>query len=273
MRASGLDEMRRGTAGAARMAIDVAGLTKVYWTTAGTALHALDDVDLMVHAGEFLSIVGPSGCGKSTLLKLVAGLLPIDHGSIKIDGEPVTRPRATVAVVPQQPVLLPWLTVLGNVLLPIEARGLDLRMHRPKALELLALTGLTGFERAYPYELSGGMQQRASISRALIADPAILLMDEPFGALDAITRDQMNLELQRIWQASRKTVLFVTHSISEAVFLSDRVLVMSARPGRVIDSVHVPFDRPRRFEISAEPEFARLVNQLRSGLGGRGAIQ
>ena len=176
-------------------------------------------------------MVGPSGCGKTTLLKILAGLMPPSRGDARLRGTPITGPRQDIGVVFQSPVLFPWRTVLDNVLLPIDVQGLPRERHRRAALDLLALVGLEGFERRYPWELSGGMQQRVALTRALVHDPAMLLMDEPFGALDAMTREQMNVELQRIWLERKKTVVFITHSIPEAVFLGDRVLVMSPRAG------------------------------------------
>src|SRR5262249_33651013 len=195
------------------------------------AVSALEGIDFTVADGEFVSIVGPSGCGKSTLLKILAGLLPRSGGDASLRGTPIARPRRDIGVVFQSPVLFPWRTVLDSVLLPVDAQALGRSRYDSVARELLTLVGLEGFENRYPWELSGGMQQRVAIVRALINDPVMLLMDEPFGALDAMTRESMNLELQRIWLTRRKTVLFITHSISEAVFLADRVLVMTARPG------------------------------------------
>src|SRR5437879_1152486 len=200
-------------------------------------VEALRDIPFAVGRGEFVALVGPSGCGKSTLLRIVAGLRPPTAGDVTVNGSPVTRPIAQVGMVFQAPVLLKWRTVLDNVLLPAELAGLEAKRYRDRAHELLQLVGLGGFEAKLPRELSGGMQQRASLCRALLLDPPLLLMDEPFGALDAMTRDEMNLELLRVWgQGSgeeRKTIVFVTHSIPEAVFLADRVIVMTSRPGRL----------------------------------------
>jgi len=207
-------------------AIAVNELSKLYATRDGS-VHALDRISFSVNEGEFVAVVGPSGCGKSTLLKILSGILPPSQGEARLRGIPITQPRRDIGVVFQSPVLLPWRSVLDNVLLPVDVQRLGREGHLKVAMDLLSLVGLDGFERRYPWELSGGMQQRVAITRALIHDPAMLLMDEPFGALDAMTREQMNLELQRIWLEQKKTVLFITHSIPEAVFLADRVLVMT----------------------------------------------
>ncbi len=213
--------------------------------------------------------VGPSGCGKSTLMKMVAGLLGYTSGTLERLGKPVEKPGPDVGVVFQAPVLLPWRTILENVLLPSEIRGTITPAVRARAHELLALVGLTGFESRYPHELSGGMQQRAGIVRALVHDPRILLMDEPFGALDAMTRDQMNEELLKIWSANRKTVIFITHSITEAVFLSDRVFVMTARPGRLAEIIDVELPRPRSIEMVNSDRFGVYANHIRSLLSAK----
>ena len=199
--------------------------------------------------GEFVALVGPSGCGKSTLLKLVSGLIPPSGGVIRVNRQPVRGPTASIGIVFQNPLLMAWRSTLRNVLLQIEIRGLPVADYRATAQELIELVGLEGFEDAYPHQLSGGMQQRVGLCRALIHDPDLLLMDEPFGALDALTREQMNAELQRIWMDRRKTVLFITHSISEAVYLADRVLVMSPRPGRIVGEINVDLPRPRTVEF------------------------
>ena len=241
-------------------------------------VHALDRVSLEVRDGEFIALVGPSGCGKSTLLKLVTGLRAPTVGRIAVYGRQVARPRGDVGIVFQNPVLLPWRTIADNVTLPVTVLRLDAERGRARAQELLDLVGLRGFERAYPSELSGGMQQRAAIARALVYDAPLLLMDEPFGALDALTREQMSLELQRIWSASRKTVLFITHSISEAVFLADRIVVMSPRPGRILTVLDNPAPRMRSLDDILSPEFGRLVREIRGLLGsyvgyGEGHVQ
>ncbi|WP_439578289.1 ABC transporter ATP-binding protein [Elioraea sp.] len=234
------------------------------------AVEALASVDLDVADREFVALVGPSGCGKSTLLKLVTGLRRPTRGGISLYGKPVTGPRSDVGIVFQSPVLLPWRTVLDNVLLPADVLRLPRVEYRDRALALLDLVGLAGFASNYPYELSGGMQQRAAIARALVHDAPLLLMDEPFGALDAMTREQMNLELQRIWAASRKTVLFITHSIPEAVFLADRIVVMSPRPGRILEVIENAIPRERSLDDTLTPEFGELVRRVRLLLGGQG---
>ena len=232
-------------------------------------VEALRDVGFGVGRGELLALVGPSGCGKSTLLRVVAGLRRPNHGAVEVDGRVVTGPIPAVGMVFQAPVLLRWRTVRDNVLLPAELAGLERRRYRERAEHLLRLVGLGGFADRLPRELSGGMQQRAAICRALLLDPPLLLMDEPFGALDAMTRDEMNLELLRVWgepAAARKTVLFVTHSIPEAVFLADRVVVMSPRPGRVARVVDVPLPRPRTPATRAAPQFGALALEIHETL-------
>ncbi|MGX8679478.1 MAG: ABC transporter ATP-binding protein [Sphaerochaetaceae bacterium] len=236
-----------------KVLLSVRNLKKVYKTRDGE-LEALGSVTFDVHDKEFVSIVGPSGCGKTTLLKIIAGLLDYTDGEIIIDKESFD-PSREVGFVFQKALLLDWRRVLDNVLLPIEILKLDRSKYVSRAYELLDLVGLKGFEKSYPNELSGGMQQRVSIARALIHDPKLILMDEPFGALDAITREKMNIELLRIWSESKKTVLFITHEISEAVFLSDRVIVLSARPSKMVGSLDIELPRPRPLEIKATPEF------------------
>jgi NitT/TauT family transport system ATP-binding protein len=233
---------------------------------------ALSDISFSVADGEFIVVVGPSGCGKSTLLKILAGLLPQTAGDVHLNGTPITGPRRDIGVVFQSPVLFPWRSVLGNVMLPADVQGLDPAKMKQRALDLLNLVGLSGFENRYPRELSGGMQQRVGIVRALIHDPAILLMDEPFGALDAMTRETMNVELQRIWMERRKTVLFITHSTAEAVFLADRVIVMTARPGKIGDEFTVNLPRPRKLSVMNTELFGKYVQRVRAALnpGGGG---
>ncbi len=247
----------------------------VYQAESGP-VEALRDISMTIGRGEFLALVGPSGCGKSTLLRCIAGLRPVTGGRIIVDGTPVTEPIPKVGMVFQAPIMLKWRTVLDNVLLPAELSGLKPSNFRDRARELLALVGLGDFENKRPGELSGGMQQRAALCRALVLDPPILLMDEPFGALDAMTRDEMNLELLRIWgewhgdgdagAASRKTVVFVTHSIPEACFLADRVVVMSPRPGRVAAIRPVGLERPRTVETRVSPELGRMTLEIYNDL-------
>ncbi len=241
---------------------------KVFTTFAQERIHALSDISLTVEDGEFITIVGPSGCGKSTLLKILAGLQPATEGVVELDGTPVSAPRRDIGIVFQNPVLFPWRTILDNVLLPAEVQGRPMAKAKERARHLLSMVGLGDFEKKYPMELSGGMQQRASITRALVNDPRILLMDEPFGALDAMTREQMNLELQRIWSESGKTVVLITHSIPEAVFLADRVVVLSARPGRIARIIKVDIPRPRSMAVLSEPEFGRICGEVRQLLYG-----
>jgi NitT/TauT family transport system ATP-binding protein len=246
------------------------GLSKVYATAGAGEVMALKNLDFEIHDGEFVSVVGQSGCGKSTLLKMLAGLLPYTSGSVSLNGRPLRGPSNEAAVVFQSPVLLPWRTVLENVLLPIEFRKLALSRYKPKAFELLDMVGLKNFAHRYPYELSGGMQQRAAIVRALVQDPRLLLMDEPFGALDAMTREQMNLELLRIWSQRCKTVFFITHSIAEAIFLSDRVIAMTARPGSIADVIAVDLPRPRDLSVINTDRFGRYATHLRALLDAQG---
>jgi NitT/TauT family transport system ATP-binding protein len=245
------------------MHLSVEGVSLVYPTSRGP-LTALQALSFGVAPGEFVSVLGPSGCGKSTLLKLVTGLLRPSEGRLALAGRTIDGPRADVGIVFQQPTLLPWKRVIDNVLVPIRARGGAVAEYHDKAMSLLELVGLSAFARHYPQELSGGMQQRVGIARALLAEPNLLLMDEPFAALDAMTRESMMDELLHIWQRSGKTVLFITHSIPEAVYLSDRVLVMSPRPGRIVDSVDIDLPRPRSVETMATVRFGELCNELRA---------
>ena len=252
-------------------AISVREVSKGYPSRYG-CLDALREINFSVSEGEFVAVVGPSGCGKSPLLKILAGLLRPSKGEARLRGTPINGARRDIGVVFQSPVLLPWRSVLENVLLPVDVQRLAGDRYRKLALELLSLVGLREFADRHPWELSGGMQQRVAITRALINDPAMLLMDEPFGALDAMTREQMNLELQRIWLARKKTVLFITHSIPEAVFLADRVLVMTPRPGRIMDAVRVDVPRPRRLEAMNFPEFGAAVSSIRARFQTKGAL-
>jgi NitT/TauT family transport system ATP-binding protein len=260
---------QRKTTSAAVPVLRVTGLTKSYQAMDGTTVLALGETSLQLNDGEFVSVVGPSGCGKSTLLKLITGIVPHTTGEITYEGQSSDSAQKKLGVVFQSPVLLPWLTVLENVLLPIRVlKNMDWAAANVRGRHLLQLVGLEGFERKYPNELSGGMQQRASIARSLIHDPKLLLMDEPFGALDALTRERMSFELQRLWLANRKTVFFITHSILEAVFLSDRVLVMSERPGRILRTFDIPFSRPRDFNVTTtSAEFGKYIAEIRSLLG------
>ncbi|MBJ7601791.1 MAG: ABC transporter ATP-binding protein [Candidatus Dormibacteraeota bacterium] len=252
--------------------IEVNGITKTYRTRTG-AVNALAEVDCTIKRGEFVSLLGPSGCGKSTLLRIMAGLSSSSSGSVIIDGNPVIRPQTQLGIVFQSPVLLEWRDTLGNVMLQAEARGIDRRVALETANRLVKQVGLAGFERKRPSELSGGMQQRVAICRALLHDPDIVLMDEPFGALDALTRDQMNVDLQHLWAQGEKTVVFVTHSIPEAVFLSDRVLVMSPSPGRIDLGLRIDLERPRRLATRDSPQFAAYCSQIRNAFTKRGVLR
>ncbi len=246
----------------AQTLIKINDVSKTY-TTSKEDIIALQTVNLEIKEAEFVSLVGPSGCGKSTLLMLISGLYPATTGVITIKDEPVTKPYTNLGIVFQKDMLLEWRSVLDNVLLQIEIRRLNRADYEPRARELLERVGLGSFLDRYPRELSGGMRQRVSICRALLHEPPLLLMDEPFGALDAITRDQMNLDLERIWEQSRKTVIFVTHSVPEAIFLSDRILVMSPRPGRIVANIEIGLPRPRTLDIRDLPEFSKYNRQIR----------
>lgn len=246
--------------------ISISKLRKLY-RFGTTVLTAIDDISLSVEEGQFVSIVGPSGCGKSTLLNIVGGLVRKTSGEVKLHGREVTGPSREIGMMFQSPVLLPWRTNLDNVLLPIEVFGLDRRVYHGKALELLQKVGIGEFAHTYPFQLSGGMQQRVAICRMLLHDPLVLLMDEPFGALDELSREFMNLELLRVWEEQRKTVLFVTHSINEAVFLSDLVVVLTPRPARVCEIVPTKLPRPRTKQTLFAPEFFDRVSYVRSVLG------
>jgi NitT/TauT family transport system ATP-binding protein len=255
-----------------RPAIAVRHLSKTYGDGAN-AVTALRDIDFEVAEGEFVSIVGPSGCGKSTLLRILAALVSPTAGEATLNGTPIADPRRDIGVVFQSSVLFPWRSVLGNVLLPADIQGLARERVTQRAMDLLALVGLAGFEHRYPRELSGGMQQRVALVRALINDPALLLMDEPFGALDALTREAMNVELQRIWLERRKTVVFITHSTAEAVFLADQVLVITPRPGHIGDLFHVDLPRPRSLEVMTTQRFGKYVHRIRAALNAGGGIE
>lgn len=238
-------------------------LSVVYQGSRG-AVTAIEGLSLQVQAGEFVSVIGPSGCGKSTLIKIFSGLLKPTKGQALLKGTPIDRPRGDVGIVFQQATLLPWKNVLDNVLVPARALKQDMTSAKAKALELLRLVGLEKFSHNYPSELSGGMQQRVGIARGLIHDPDLLLMDEPFSALDTMTRDHMSIELQRIWMAARKSALFITHSIPEAVFLSDRIVVMSARPGSIVKEIKIDLPRPRTLETLGDARFIGYCTELRT---------
>jgi NitT/TauT family transport system ATP-binding protein len=239
----------------------ISDASKSYATQSG-AVHALDHVSLDVREGEFLCILGPSGCGKTTLLWSMAGLHPLSSGEIRLGNETITKPHPEIAMIFQDANLLPWRNLAKNIELPFELKRRP--PDRERIGKLLERVGLSGFENKFPRELSGGMQQRASIVRSLSVDPSVLLMDEPFGALDAFTRDEMNLLIQEIWMETRKTIAFVTHSISEAIFLADRVAVMSARPGRIAEIYDIDIPRPRSIAIQTEPFFIKRILEIKS---------
>jgi NitT/TauT family transport system ATP-binding protein len=252
--------------------IAVKNLSKRFGTEAAPVV-ALQEISFAIAERELVVVVGPSGCGKSTLLRILAGLLPPTEGEARLAGALIGGPRRDIGVVFQSPVLFPWRSVLGNVLLPVDVQHLGRDRQRERAMELLRLVGLADFEHRYPWELSGGMQQRVALVRALIHDPTLLLMDEPFGALDAMTRETMNVELQRIWMERRKTILFITHSISEAVYLADRVLVMTARPGRILDTLKIELPRPRGLEVMNTEAFGGYVRRIRAALNATGGFE
>jgi NitT/TauT family transport system ATP-binding protein len=245
--------------------IEFKGVTKAFGSGAKRTI-ALSGIDLAIEDGQFVSILGESGCGKTTLLRIAAGLIAPTSGQVLMSGKPVTQPGRDMGFVFQQSVLLEWRTVLENILLPVEIFRLDMNEYRAKALELLGMMGLGGFEDHYPIQLSGGMQQRVSIARALILSPSVLLMDEPFGALDAITRDQMNIELLRIWSLSRTTALFITHDIGEAAFLSDHVVLLGSRPGRVKHVFEIDLPRPRTAEHRYDSRFTLLCRDMKQAM-------
>ena len=247
--------------------IHVAGVKKIY-RSRGADFIAVSEATFDVNAGELVSLVGPSGCGKTTLLKILAGLHSHEAGEVRI-GSPAQPfdPSRDIGMVFQQPLLLKWRRVIDNVLLPAEILGLPVAASRARARDLLTLVGLKGSEDKFPYELSGGMQQRAAIARALIHDPKLILMDEPFGALDALTREKMNLELLRIWQEAKKTILFVTHGISEAVFLGTRVVVLTAGPARMADNFRIDLPHPRTLDIKTSEKFGEYSRRIYRLLG------
>jgi len=262
--------MREGRGRSASIRLDGVGM--VYQTASGP-VEALRDISLSVSSGEFVSLVGPSGCGKSTLLRIIAGLRIATSGAVIVNDRRVSKPIANVGMVFQAPVLLKWRTIIDNIMLPAELAGLAAAAYRQRAFDLLRLVGLSEFAGKRPNELSGGMQQRVSICRALLLDPPLLLMDEPFGALDAMTRDDLNFELLRIWGegmgCTRKTIVFVTHSIQEAVLLSDRVVVMSRRPGRITQVCDIGLPRPRTVELRASEDLGRTSLAIYRALNER----
>lgn len=247
-------------------------VSKTYTSKRGN-VEALREVNFSVPRGQFVSLVGPSGCGKSTLLRCIAGLEDVSSGTLTLDGQIIRHPPDELGIVFQRDVLLDWRTVLENVLLPVEFRGHSRQRWEKHAHELLEMIGLAGFIHRYPWELSGGMRQRVAICRALIEDPTLLLMDEPFAALDAFTRDELNLELQKIWIGSPKTVIFVTHNIAEAVFLGDRVAVMARNPGRVATMLDVTLPRPRLLAVRDTPAFAAYTARIRELFEGLGEFR
>jgi NitT/TauT family transport system ATP-binding protein len=250
--------------------IRLEGVGKTY-DTQSSEVRACEDVSLDIRESEFVAIVGPSGCGKTTILKMVAGLVPYTAGVITVGGRRVERPQTDVGIVFQESILLDWRDVLENVLLQVDIRGLERAKYEPVARGLLRATGLEGFENRKPYELSGGMRQRVSICRALVHDPPLLLMDEPFGALDALTREQISMDIQRVWMEKRKTALHITHSIPEAVLLADRVVVMSPRPGRIVEIIDVDLPRPRRLD-KLPPKFNDYAGRIRDIFKAKGVL-
>ena len=245
--------------------LHIDGVAHQYEGPGGT-VPALSRLSFTVRDGEFVSIVGPSGCGKSTLLRIIAGLLHPSEGSVTLNGKLIDSPQREIGLVFQQPTLMPWRTVLDNVALPLELEGVSQEIRLQAAQEVITRVGLAGFEQHFPAQLSGGMAQRVGIGRALIYDPDVLLLDEPFGALDALTREQMALELMTLWAAERKTAIMVTHSISEAVFLSERVLVMSKRPGAILADIPITLPRPRNLDMLYAPDFGSISQQIHRAL-------
>ena len=255
---------------AAEAYIRLENVGKIYASKSGP-VEACGEIDLEIRRSEFIAIVGPSGCGKTTILKMVAGLQPYTSGTLWVDGRQVAGPQTDLGIVFQDAILLDWRDVLDNVLLQVDIRHLDRAQYAPVARHLLEATGLGGFENHKPYELSGGMRQRASICRALVHDPPLLLMDEPFGALDALTREQIAMDIQRVWMEKRKTALFITHSIPEAVLLADRVVVMSPRPGRIVEIIDVDLPRPRRLD-KVPAQFNEYTGRIRDIFKARGVL-
>ena len=251
--------------------IEVQNVSKTFFTRDGS-VEAIEEVSLDVKKGEFVAILGPSGCGKSTLMLIIAGLLDATRGEVYMLGHKVTGPQTDIGIVFQKPVLLDWRPALGNVLIQVELRRLDPKNYEERALHLLKSAGLEGFENKYPYELSGGMQQRVSICRALVHDPPLLMMDEPFGALDALTREQMRIDVERLIMEEQKTVLFVTHSIPEAVQLADRVIVMGPRPSIIERTLEIDLPRPRHRAIQTSHQFSEYVNEITNLFMQRGVL-
>ena len=250
--------------------IRLQNVAKVY-DTKGGAVEACVDINLDIRQSEFVAIVGPSGCGKTTILKMVAGLVPHTSGTITVGGNVVDRPQTDVGIVFQDAIMLDWRDVISNVMLQIDIRRMDRAKYEPVAAHLLRQTGLEGFERKKPYELSGGMRQRVSICRALVHDPPLLLMDEPFGALDALTREQISMDIQRVWMEKRKTALHITHSIPEAVLLADRVVVMGPRPGRIVEIIEIDLPRPRRLD-KLPPALNEYAGRIRDIFKSKGVL-
>lgn len=258
-------------ASGARTLLRISNLQKHYRSRDNRDIQALKDINLEINEGEMITVVGPSGCGKTTLLRILSGVLDSSDGEVLIGGKSLDGPSPQLGVVFQAPILLPWRTVLQNVMVPIEVQNRPRKAFETRARSLLAMVGLSGFEDKYPNELSGGMQQRVGICRALVHDPPFLLMDEPFGALDAMTRETMNEELLRIWSESGKTILLVTHSIPEAVYLADRIVVMTPRPGKIVEILDINLPRPRLLAMQNTPEFGRHVGAIRRHFNWEGA--
>ncbi len=269
---SGIDVVETAPGQSHEALIRIVGLEKRFSARSGGIVTALSNVNLEIQKHEFISVVGPSGCGKTTLLRILAGLEQASAGEVYSGGERIVKPRADAGVVFQQAVLLPWNTVLANVLLPAQLKHDTSAETVTRAERLLEFMGLKDFAAKYPFELSGGMQQRVSICRALMRDPKILLMDEPFGALDAMTRESMNVELMRVWSEQRMTVFFITHSIPEAVLLGDRVVVMSPRPGRISEIVDIDIARPRNLRTMGTPRFGELCDHIRRLFGAEASM-
>ena len=255
---------------AAEAYIRLENVGKIYASKSGP-VEACGEINLDIRESEFVAVVGPSGCGKTTILKMVAGLQPYTSGAIAVAGRRVDGPQTDLGIVFQDAILLDWRDILDNVLLQVDIRRLDRAKYEPVARRLLEATGLGGFEHRKPFELSGGMRQRASICRALVHDPPLLLMDEPFGALDALTREQIAMDIQRVWMEKRKTALFITHSIPEAVLLADRVVVMSPRPGRIVEIITIDLPRPRRLDKVPE-RFNEYTNRIRDIFKAKGVL-